>query len=137
MKLESGLNPKAFNSLGGATGLIQFMPQTAIALGTTTVDLAKMTALVQLDYVKKYFIASGMLPKVKSFVDLYTLNFYPKAVGQADDYTFPPIVVKYNPGLDINGDGKITLGEWKSAIANRISSQAIVDALEIFKKKVA
>jgi len=36
-----------------ATGLIQFMPSTAKALGTTVEKLERMTPVEQLDYVKK------------------------------------------------------------------------------------
>lgn len=34
MNSESGLNPAAYNPNGGASGLIQFMPDTAKGLGT-------------------------------------------------------------------------------------------------------
>jgi len=40
------------NSIG-ATGLIQFMPDTAKRLGTSTEALRKMGAINQLDYVFK------------------------------------------------------------------------------------
>ena len=42
MSLESGLNPQAVNPQGGATGLIQFMPETAKRLGTTVEALRQM-----------------------------------------------------------------------------------------------
>ncbi len=35
MMAESGLNPKVVNRTTGATGLIQFIPKTALGLGTT------------------------------------------------------------------------------------------------------
>ena len=56
MNAESGLNPKAVNSNGGATGLIQFMPDTAASLGTSTPALKMMSAEQQLDYVEKYLV---------------------------------------------------------------------------------
>ena len=40
--------PDKVNSISGATGLIQFMPSTARALGTTTNALKKMTNIEQL-----------------------------------------------------------------------------------------
>lgn len=40
---------------GRGRGLIQFMPATARGLGTSDADLAKMSQLQQLDWVKKYF----------------------------------------------------------------------------------
>ena len=42
MNSESGLNPAAYNPNGGASGLIQFMPDTAKGLGTTTEALRKL-----------------------------------------------------------------------------------------------
>ena len=46
-KQESGVNPQARNATSGATGLIQFMPDTARRLGTTTDDLYKMDGVQQ------------------------------------------------------------------------------------------
>lgn len=48
-------NPAAKNPNSTASGLIQFMADTARDLGTTTAALRKMTATQQLDYVFKYF----------------------------------------------------------------------------------
>lgn len=59
MAFETGetFSPSIENAAGsGATGLIQFMPRTARGLGTTTEELAKMTAVKQLDYVERYFL---------------------------------------------------------------------------------
>ena len=58
MAFESGetFSPSVRNAAGsGATGLIQFMPSTAKDLGTSTTELADMSAVDQLDYVQKYF----------------------------------------------------------------------------------
>ena len=95
----------------GATGLIQFMPLTAMQLGTTTGLLAKMSAVEQLDYVKQYF--EPYKNKINSLCDMYTAVFAPKYVG------FPPETVLYSEGaayrqnapLDVNTDGKITKEE--------------------------
>lgn len=56
MYFESTWNPALVNQIG-ATGLIQFMPQTSIGLGTTTTALKGMTRVQQLDYVKKYLLS--------------------------------------------------------------------------------
>ena len=58
MAFESGetFSPSIKNAAGsGATGLIQFMPSTAVGLDTTTAQLAQMTATEQLEYVRRYF----------------------------------------------------------------------------------
>ena len=56
---ESGFDHTIQNTTGEkptyATGLIQFMPDTAKGLGTTTDALKSMSVLDQLDYVDKYF----------------------------------------------------------------------------------
>lgn len=56
MAFETGgsFDPSIGNEIG-ATGLIQFMPDTAAGLGTSTSALARMTRTQQLRYVEKYF----------------------------------------------------------------------------------
>src|SRR5215203_1006885 len=67
MAWESGrsFDPGKKNLAGsGATGLIQFMPSTAKALGTTVAKLAAMSPVEQLNYVWKYF--KGYKGKLKT-----------------------------------------------------------------------
>lgn len=60
------------------------MPSTAAALGTTTTQLAKLTNVEQLDYVKKYFLPrQGQLHTLE---DVYCMIFYPLAIGKPNDY---------------------------------------------------
>ena len=118
MKFESGVNPAAVNKMSGATGLIQFMPNTASSLGTTTSELAKMTAVEQLDYVYRYFKMVG-LPKGANIQDLYMAVFMPVAMGKGPDYVlgqqgaagFSGKVYAQNAGLDANKDGVITVAD--------------------------
>lgn len=79
-------SPGVKNKTSGATGLIQFMPNTAKELGTTTSELAKMTRAEQMKYVDKYFKGHG-LGKVNSptLDDLYMTVFTPAAVGKSAD----------------------------------------------------
>lgn len=125
MKKESGLNPQAQNTAfpfagGYATGLIQFIPSTAIYLGTTVAALYAMSNLQQLDYVKKYF--SPYRGKVKSYTDLYMVTFFPAALGKPDNYVIQSDKVSAakiaasNPGVDLNKDNQITVGEFKQAV---------------------
>lgn len=97
----------------GATGLIQFMPSTAQALGTTTDRLAQMAPEDQLNFVWKYF--APYKNKIKNLDDMYMAILWPKAVGKADSYVLftGPTSVSYrqNAGLDINKDNKITKAE--------------------------
>lgn len=76
---ESGLNPQARNSVGGATGLIQFTEQTAKYLGTSTGELFQMNANEQMKYVKGYFDINGssLRGRIKNIVDIKLYGFAP------------------------------------------------------------
>ena len=119
-----------------ATGLIQFMPKTAMYLGTSTQELFKMSNVQQLDYVRKYFLpAKG---KIKSFEDVYQYTFYPLSVGKPDNYIigsergldYAKKLVQQNP-LDLNHDGHLTVAEFKQFIYKKIPKEF----LETLKKK--
>ena len=63
---------------GGDTGLIQFIPSTAKALGTTTEELAKMDRVEQMRFVQKY-IETAPIP-LRTFEQFASYIF----TGQAD-----------------------------------------------------
>lgn len=86
MYKESGISSKAVNHNGGATGLIQFMPDTAKSLGTTTTALYNMTNVAQLDYVKRYF--QPYAKYINSYADLYLVTFFPAALPMAQSWIF-------------------------------------------------
>lgn len=100
----------------GAVGLIQFMPQTAYALGTTDDELSEMSAEEQLDYVLAYFNwAKG---KLKTLEDVYMCILWPRAIGKPLDYVLfdksdhkRPQRYIQNAGLDYNKDGLVTKAE--------------------------
>lgn len=85
MAFETGetFSPSIRNKLSGATGLIQFMPATAKGLGTTTADLAQMSAVAQLAFVRKHFLL----------------------------FARPSVQYEQNAGLDANKDGTVTKEE--------------------------
>jgi hypothetical protein len=122
-KQESGVNPAAVNRTSGATGLIQFMPDTARRLGTTTEELAQMDGVQQLDYVYKYFKMTGVGDG--SLGDLYMAVFMPKYVGYPNEHVlgangapgFSGKVYAQNAGLDRNKDGSITVADVKNSVA--------------------
>lgn len=117
MYKESGLNHRAVNSNGGATGLIQFMPATAKGLGTTTAALRNMSNVEQLDYVYKYY--KPYISKLNSYPDLYLATFFPAALSKSDDWVIQSsglsaaTIANANKIIDLNKDGKITVGEFK------------------------
>ena len=129
MNSESGLKSNVQNKNGGASGLIQFMPATARALGTTTNALRDMTPIQQLDYVEKFYLNNirtyGMQGKRLSAGDLYTLTFMPARIKgevlcQAGSKEYVA-----NKGLDANKDGRIT----KTELGNRVISKRVDESI--------
>lgn len=112
MYFESKLKASAINRLSGASGLIQFMPSTALDLNTTIEDIRNMTELEQLDYVDRYFHRySG---KLKTLSDTYMAVLWPRAVGKPEDYVLfekGSKAYEQNKALDLDNDGKITKSE--------------------------
>ena len=120
MAFETGgtFSPSVRNPKGTATGLIQFIKDTAERLGTTPQALSRMTAVDQLEYVEKYFKpyrGRGL----DSEHDLYMAVLYPVAVGKGVDHVlFTRGTKNYrnNAGLDRNKDGIILAGEASSTM---------------------
>lgn len=113
---ESKLNPRAVNSLSGATGLIQFMPATARGLGTNIETIRGMNRVEQMELVYKYL--KPYKPYLNSYGDVYRAVFYPNLNGKfAGTLTapkgaaLPDVVYRYNKAVDMNGDGVITVGD--------------------------
>ncbi|SDA14861.1 transglycosylase SLT domain-containing protein [Sphingomonas sp. NFR15] len=113
MAWESGetFSSSVANMAGsGAVGLIQFMPATAAAMGTTTAKLAALTPVQQLDWVERYFRPYGRL---KTLADVYMAILWPAAIGKPMDAVLwskavKPTTYRQNAGLDANRDGIIT-----------------------------
>lgn len=117
MAWESGrtFSPSVINAAGsGAVGLIQFMPSTALSLGTTTDQLKVMTAEQQLTYVFRYF--DSYKGKLQLLSDCYMVILWPAAVGKLDstilwDKDTRPTTYRQNIGLDGDHNGQITKAE--------------------------
>ena len=87
MHIESRCNPQAVNGSTHATGLIQFMPDTAIkSLNTTVEHIKTLNACQQLPYVKTYLKKQKGKRKINSLIDTYLLVFFPAAIGQSNNY---------------------------------------------------
>ncbi len=116
MNSESGINSKAKNPNGTATGLIQFIESTAQGLGTSTAELYNMTPLQQLDYVEKFLVTTkaqaGFSADAKlSGGDLYSLVFLPGRAQRNVLTSAGESYYRHNSGLDRNKDGQITKTE--------------------------
>jgi hypothetical protein len=148
---ESRLNAQSVNKQPGdsdnpqirvatrATGLIQFMPDTALNQGTTTKALYAMNAIDQLGYVYKYF--KPWTGKIKSYFDLYLITFFPDAIGKPDDYILQTkkltaaTIAKQNPFFDVNKDGKLTVGEIKRRMYESIPKAIVAEVVSEIEKK--
>jgi len=123
---ESGVNHQAVNAVSGATGLIQFMPDTAKHLGTTVAALKAMTNVQQLDYVYKYL--APYAGKMLSYIDVYFTVFFPLAIGKPDDWVFQTAklsaakIAAQNPAFDLDKDGKLTVAEVREAMLRKVPS---------------
>lgn len=121
MQLESGIDPKATNKQGGATGLIQFMPATAKAYGTTTDALRSMSDVKQLEYVRRFYARySG---KIDSVGTLYMLAFYPSMAFEPRETVIArkgEPVYDQNVVLDADKNGVLTVGDVKSKAENAL-----------------
>lgn len=128
MNSESGINSRAKNPNGSATGLIQFIESTARGLGTSTAALRAMSPIRQLDYVEKFLVANkraaGFSANQKlSAGELYSLVFLPARAKREVLTQRGEVYYSANRCLDKNGDGKIT----KSELGNRVHSYYVSD----------
>ncbi len=107
--------PDIKNAAGsGAVGLIQFMPSTAAALGTSAQALASMSAEDQLRYVHKYL--QPYAGRIQSLADLYMAILWPAAIGKPSDYVLfdarrQPKAYSQNAGLDEDKSSTVTKDE--------------------------
>lgn len=124
---ESGLDSKSQNKSTRATWFIQFMPDTAKALGTTVEELKNLSPLSQLDYVEKFYEMNSKIG-YSSLKDLYLTTFFPVARKYMDDpnYVFETKkisreqVAKNNPGIALKWATRITMKDFDDYIAGLV-----------------
>lgn len=112
------------NAGSGATGLIQFMEDTAIGLGTSTEELAQMRPTEQLDFVREHLRTHLRNTPNPTLSDVYMAVLFPRAVGEPDDtpvFQQGDRFYQQNSGLDLDGDGIITKGEATAKVEERAS----------------
>lgn len=128
MYAESGINETAVNKTSGATGLIQFMPKTAIGLGTTVAKLRMMTNVQQLYYVYKYF--APYAGKIASVTDLYKIVFFPAMIGKPSTWILSTsslsayTIANANKIIDLNRNGQITVAEFEAYVQKYLKKKS-------------
>ena len=144
---ESSFDPTAVNKDTGATGLIQFMPEVAEALGTSQEEILKMTRAEQVALMDQYFEMNN-LPNNPTAGQLKTNVLMPSYTNQDDSFELMtrhkqftdgeagnPNTFKVNQGLDYNKDGFVTVGEAGQSITNKMDEFGIGDLTNILSKK--
>lgn len=135
MNSESGFNASIKNGIG-CVGLIQFCPDTPGG-STKTINgkpvsleyLRGLDPVTQLDYAFDYY--RPLKNKITRFHDMYLATFYPAAMGKPDDHVigsekgmaWAKQVAKSNPGIDLNKDGTLTVGEFKQFALKKVPVQ--------------
>jgi hypothetical protein len=147
MGFETGytFSPSIQNGDSQATGLIQFLPSTAVWLGTTVEALKAMSAEDQLYWVQKYLEhRKKQYGPFASYHDLYFAIFYPYAISQPDSYIIGSEddsqevqkIAMQNKGFDLNKNNAITKLEVKQWLDEKVRKN-FPEAYwpEFFKKK--
>ena len=125
MASESSLMPNAQHPDTLATGLIQMIPSTARAQGTTVEALKGMSRAEQLPFIEKFLKKSlSGVERPVSPGHLYTATFLPAFVKEKEDFVLasrdgslpkgrPESADWYagNKGLDFDSDGRIQIFE--------------------------
>ncbi|MGB1243173.1 MAG: transglycosylase SLT domain-containing protein, partial [Chitinophagales bacterium] len=117
MHSESKLDASVTNLKGsGATGLIQFMPKTAIEMNITVEQMRNLNHIQQLDYVYDYLREVKKVRKVdfENITDLYLAILYPKAIGKDKNYVLyrkPSQTYQNNSGLDEDHNGEVSIAD--------------------------
>ncbi len=119
MACESSFVASARNPLPGqtASGLLQFIRQTARSLGTSAAAVRRMTPVEQLRFVEKYF--TPFKGHLNSLADVYLAVFRGFIMSGGPDTAIAPLnasskerqAYSLNKGLDLNRDHRITKNE--------------------------
>lgn len=132
---ESGGDPQAVNPRSGASGLIQFMPQTAEALGSSVSAIRAMRALEQLELVERYLARVFAQTRPPTEVgDYYLAVFWPAAIGEPDELELGAKgspVYDQNAPLDADKSGTLTAGDIRQPIRRDYVSRSGSAALNL------
>jgi hypothetical protein len=115
---------KAFSMAPGyAIGLLQFSPDTARKLGTSTAQMAAMSFVEQAAFIPRYYAMFGGPSKFSRPADYYAAGFG-TGVGASDSWVMAAKGdVRYdaNTGLDVNRDDKITMADLSDLVTRAVT----------------
>ncbi len=123
VQLESGGDPGKVNPKSGASGLIQWMPETADKYGTSIGKIRSMTTAEQLPLAERYWVDAYRAGPPAEVGDYYMGVFMPEFMGVPDEQILKLRGVEavkgtpaydQNPGLDWNQDGRLTAADVRS-----------------------
>jgi len=133
MMRESSLRADAWNRSSNAVGLIQFLPSTLARLGWngTPEEFRSLRAEEQLPWVERFLRPSSQYG-LDTAGRVYQAVFMPSSLriaGSGDTVLVDSHGVngdryQRNRGLDIDGDGRITVGELQQAVERCCTSGA-------------
>lgn len=139
MDWESGISSTRENSYG-CLGLIQFCPDYSggsyKTINGVRYDLQSLKMMLPEDQLQVVYEYLREIQRAKGkFADYYQLYFailFPAAYGQPDDYV---LNTQSNPIFDLNKDGRVTVGEVKEYLDNRVRDKVPQSYWDIFFKK--
>ena len=151
MSAESGMKADAINPMGGAVGLIQFMPQTLKNYNIDPQSFGKLSDVQQLDYVEKFY--SPHKGRLNTIGDVYMATFLPKFVGKPEDtiiaqkdnmdfisrsegLTYDK-VYRYNKGFDYDKDGIIRISDVSNKVKNIYSAALSREPISVNEEPMA
>lgn len=136
MNLETRrtFNPAIRNPKSSATGLIQFLEDTANELGTTTAKLSYMSRNDQMEYVEKYFKKWGWPSKLPSptLSNVYLTIFLPKYRFESDDFVLSRKGEAYYEKNTVFDPGR-KLGYFTVGMVSKAANSYKKDAIETLK----
>lgn len=119
--------PKAFTVRPYyAVGLLQFSPDTARKLGTSTESLEDMSFIEQAVYIPRYYSLFGGPSKFTRPADYYAAGFG-TGVGASDSWVMASrgdIRYDANTGLDANHDDQITMSDLSTLVTRAVTEGA-------------
>jgi len=117
--------PKVFTKPPGyPIGLIQFSPDTAQSMGTSTAELEQMSFGQQVQFVKAYYDKYGGPGQFRDPGDYYLAGWGTSPNSPDDKVLAKEGEVAYdkNKGLDVDGNGLITAGDLRGLMHRSITN---------------